>query len=60
VSLAMIEFNPPRSSFSRASVRPPGRLHLDRRIDFSAICLGMLLHVVVAEIEVTGLSCRDG
>jgi hypothetical protein len=49
VSLAMIEFNPPRSSFSRASVRPPGRLHLDRRIDFSAICFGTLLHVLVAE-----------
>jgi hypothetical protein len=32
-----------------ASTRPRGCLHLDRRIDFSAICFGMLLHLVVAE-----------
>jgi hypothetical protein len=42
-------FNPP---IELASFRPRGRLDLDRRIDFSAICLSKLLHVVVAEIEI--------
>ena len=42
-------FHPP---IELASFRPRGRLHLDRRIDFSAICLGTLLHVVVAEIHI--------
>jgi hypothetical protein len=35
-----------------ASFRPGGRLHLDRRIDFSAICFGTLLHLVVAEMHI--------
>jgi hypothetical protein len=35
-----------------ASWRPRGRLHLDRWIDFSAICFSMLVHVIVAEIHI--------
>jgi hypothetical protein len=35
-----------------ASFRPRGRLHIDRRIDFSAICFGTLPHLVVAEIHI--------
>jgi hypothetical protein len=42
-------FHPP---IELASFRPHGRTHLERRIDFSAICFGMLLHLVVAEIHV--------
>jgi hypothetical protein len=38
-------FHPPSEL---ASFRPRGRLHLNRRIDFSAICFSTLLHVVVA------------
>jgi hypothetical protein len=34
-----------------ASLRPRGRLHLDRRIDFSAICFGPLLQIVAAELH---------
>jgi hypothetical protein len=30
-----------------ASFRPGSRIHLDRRIDFSTICFGTLLHLVV-------------
>jgi hypothetical protein len=33
-----------------AGSRPHGRLHLDRRIDFSAICVSDLLEVTVPEI----------
>jgi hypothetical protein len=40
-------FHPP---IQLASFRPHG--HLDRWIDFSAICFSMLLHVIVAEIHV--------
>jgi hypothetical protein len=39
-------FHPPSEL---AGFRPRGRLHLDGRIDFSAICFGMQLHVLVAE-----------
>jgi hypothetical protein len=42
-------FNPP---IELASFRPRGRLYVDRRIDFSAICFSMLLHVAVAEIHI--------
>ena len=42
-------FHPP---IKAASTRPRGCLHLDRRIDFSAICFGTLLHLVVAKIHV--------
>jgi hypothetical protein len=42
-------FHPP---IKLASLRPYGRLHLDRRIDFSAICCGTLLHLMVAEIHI--------
>jgi hypothetical protein len=35
-----------------ASVRPHRDLHLDRRINFSAICCGMLLQVGVTEIHI--------
>ena len=42
-------FDPP---IELASLRPHGRLHLDRRIDSSAIRCGMLLHLVVAEIHI--------
>jgi hypothetical protein len=42
-------FHPP---IELASFRPRGRLHRDRRIDFSAICFGMLLHLAVAEIHI--------
>jgi hypothetical protein len=30
-----------------AGFRPGSRIHLDRRIDFSTICFGTLLHLVV-------------
>ena len=42
-------FHPP---IELGSPRPHGRLHLDRWIDFSAICFGTLLHLVVAEIHI--------
>ena len=42
-------FHPP---IELASFRPRGRLHIDRRIDFSAICFGTLPHIVVAEIHI--------
>jgi len=42
-------FHPP---IELAGIRPRGRLHLDRRIDFSAICLGTPLYGVVAEIHI--------
>jgi hypothetical protein len=35
-----------------ASFRPRGHLDLDRWIDFSAVCFGTLLHLVVAEIHI--------
>jgi hypothetical protein len=35
-----------------ASLQPRGHLDLDRRIDFSAISFGKVLHVVVAEIHI--------
>ena len=35
-----------------AGFRPRGRLHLDRRMDFSAICFGTLLHLGGAEIHI--------
>jgi hypothetical protein len=34
------------------SCRPDGRLHLDRRIHFSAVCLCTLPQVGVAEIHI--------
>ena len=46
-----------RPHHSCRSFTPPielgqlGRLHLDRRIDFSAISVGMLLQLIVAEIH---------
>jgi hypothetical protein len=42
-------FHPP---IEPASFRPCGRLHLDRRIDFSAICFGMLLQLGAAKIQI--------
>jgi hypothetical protein len=42
-------FHPP---IELASMRPRGRLHLDRWIDLSAVWFGMLLDVVVAEIHI--------
>ena len=39
-------------SIELASLRPHGRLHLDRRIDSSAIRCGMLLDLGVAEIQI--------
>jgi len=42
-------FHPP---IELANFRPGGRLHLDWRIDFSAICIGTLLHHIVAEIHI--------
>jgi hypothetical protein len=42
-------FHPP---IELASFRPRGRLGLDRRIDFSAICFGAVLHLVIAEIHI--------
>jgi hypothetical protein len=42
-------FHPP---IELASFRPCGHLDLDRRIDFSAICFGTLLQVIVAEIHI--------
>jgi hypothetical protein len=42
-------FHPP---IELASFRPCGCLHLDRRIDFSAICFGALLHLGIAEIHI--------
>jgi len=31
--------------------RPRGYIHLDRRVDFPAICFGAPLHLVIAEIH---------
>jgi hypothetical protein len=42
-------FHPP---IELAGFRPRGRLHLNRRIDFSAICFGAVLHVSIGEIHV--------
>jgi hypothetical protein len=42
-------FHPP---IELASLRPHRRLHLDWRIDFSAIYFGTVLHVLVAEIHI--------
>ncbi|HEY6685972.1 MAG TPA: hypothetical protein VI094_07160 [Propionibacteriaceae bacterium] len=42
----------PQPPIELAGFRPPGRLHLDRWIDFSAICVSTLLHVIVAEIHI--------
>jgi hypothetical protein len=42
-------FHPP---IELASPRPRGRLHLDRRIDFSAVCCGQVLQLVVADIHI--------
>jgi hypothetical protein len=42
-------FHPP---IELACFRPGGRRHLDRRIDFSTIPFGTLLHVGVAEIQI--------
>jgi hypothetical protein len=42
-------FHPP---IELASARPRGRLHLDRWIDFSAICFSMLVDVIVAQIHI--------
>jgi hypothetical protein len=42
-------FHPP---IEPASWRPGGRLNLDRWVDFSAISLGKLLHVLIAEIHI--------
>ena len=35
-----------------ACLGPRGRLHLDRRIDFPAICSGDLLQIIAAGINV--------
>jgi hypothetical protein len=35
-----------------AGLRPRGNLHLDWWVDLSAICLGTLLQVVVAEVHI--------
>jgi hypothetical protein len=42
-------FHPP---IELASCRPGGRVHLHRRIDFSAICFGTVLYVAVAVIHI--------
>jgi hypothetical protein len=42
-------FHPP---IKLPSSGPGGSLHLDRRIDFSAICFGDLLQVIGAEIHI--------
>jgi hypothetical protein len=42
-------FHPP---IELAAFRPGGRIHLDRRIDFSAICFGTLLQLRFAEIHI--------
>jgi hypothetical protein len=42
-------FHPP---IELAGARPRGRLHLDQRIEFSAICCGTLLQLGVAEIHI--------
>jgi hypothetical protein len=42
-------FHPP---IELASLRPGGRLNLDRWIDFSAICFGTLLDLIVGEIHI--------
>ena len=42
-------FDPP---IELASFRPHSRLHLDWWINFSAVCFGMLLHLIVAEIHI--------
>jgi hypothetical protein len=42
-------FHPP---IELASCRPRGSLHPDRGIDFSAICFGTLLDLIVGEIHI--------
>jgi hypothetical protein len=42
-------FHPP---IKLASSRPRGRLDWDRCIDFSAICFGTLLDLIVGEIHI--------
>ena len=42
-------FHPP---IELASFRPRGRVHLERRIDCTAICFGDLLQVIAAEIHI--------
>jgi hypothetical protein len=42
-------FHPP---IELASLGPGGCVHLDRRINCSAICFGTPLHMVVAEIHI--------
>jgi hypothetical protein len=42
-------FDPP---IEKTSWRLPGRLHLDRRIDLSAIRFGTLPHLGIAEIHI--------
>jgi hypothetical protein len=42
-------FHPP---IELASCRPGGRVHLHRRIGFSAICFGTVLYVAVAVIHI--------
>jgi hypothetical protein len=42
-------FHPP---VKLASFQPCGRLYVDGRVDLSAICCGMLLHLSVAEIHI--------
>jgi hypothetical protein len=42
-------FHPP---MKLASFQPCGRLYVDGRVDLSAICCGMLLHLFVAEIHI--------
>jgi len=34
------------------ALAPYSRIHLDRRIDFSTICFGKVLHLVDAEIHI--------
>jgi hypothetical protein len=42
-------FHPP---IKLPSLRPRGRLHLDQRIDFSAICVGTSLDLIISEIHI--------
>jgi hypothetical protein len=42
-------FHPP---IELASMRPGGRVNLDHRVDFAAVCCGQVLHLGIAEIHI--------
>ena len=49
IPLGRIFLHPP---IELAGSRPRGRLHPDRRMDFSAVCVSTLLQLAIAEIHI--------